>query len=108
MKKIEEKIDREYEILVKEPELGEEVDKKHEHTTATKEINKKSYVAARDGVDALLKKLEEKKKEDVSERKIQKTKEEFREEIDLGEFYKLVKNHEKMLLSKPNKKASGK
>jgi len=58
MKKIEEKIDREYEILVKEPELGEEVDKKHEHTTATKEINKKSYAAVRKGIDALLKKLE--------------------------------------------------
>lgn len=106
MKKIEEKINRKHEILVKAPELVEEENKKQDQITAIKENYKKRYEAVRKEVDALLKKLDEEEKEDVSERKIQNTKEEFREEIDLDKFYKHMKNHEKTLLSESNKKAS--
>ena len=85
--------------------LNHEIEK-YDHTTVIKEINKRRYEAVRKELDALLKKLDEEKEEDVSETKIKKTNDEILEEIDLGPFYKHKKNHEKMLLSEPNKKTS--
>ncbi|MBW2966292.1 hypothetical protein KY342_04270 [Candidatus Woesearchaeota archaeon] len=61
-KKIEEKIAKEYDILVKESILNETVDEEHEYVK--KELMKKTYESAVKEIDELLKKLEQEKKEE--------------------------------------------
>lgn len=80
-KKIEEKIDKEYDFLVKESILNETVDEEHEY--AKKELMKKTYESAVKKVDELLKKLEQDKKEE--NRSSEKYKESYKLDIDLIE-----------------------
>lgn len=80
-KKIEEKIDKEYDFLVKESILNETVDEEHEYVK--KEVMKKTYESAVKQVDELLEKLEQDKKEE--NRSSEKYKESYKLDIDLIE-----------------------
>ena len=80
-KKIEEKIDKEYDFLMNEPILNETVDEDHEYVK--KEVMKKAYESAVKKVDELLEKLEQDKKEE--NRSSEKYKESYKLDIDLIE-----------------------
>jgi len=80
-KKIEGKIDKEYDFLVKESILNETVDEEHEYVK--KEVMKKTYESAVKQVDELLEKLEQDKKEE--NRSSEKYKESYILDIDMIE-----------------------
>ena len=80
-KKIKEKIDKEYDFLVKESILNETVDEEHEYVK--KEVMKKTYESAVKEVDELLEKLEQDKKEE--NRSSEKYKESYILDIDMIE-----------------------
>ena len=80
-KKIEGKIDKEYDFLVKESILNETVEEKHEYVK--KEVMKKTYESAVKQVDELLEKLEQDKKEE--NRSLEKYKESYILDIDMIE-----------------------